>query len=284
MKMIRIQMTVSSCLKGMHRPRLDWLPRPVSPGTSIVKPDLTAHRLPFPGAPMSLMTPAGPPMFVPYRPPPFYPSNNFRPPNQHQGFGTGSNHMPLPPPGFFPNNYNNNNGRPPHFQPGFRPPQNRPGIMHQDPLSDIPHSTFQAHRIAKQEGGATTGEQAGPGDAAPVPAAAVIEAAPQIRDLRKEAAAFVPRAAKKKKTVASAIQVNAAPPPGDNPAMANEEPSMVSEDKEEVKPPAPVYNPAAGGLMGKLSGILGSAPASRTTDKPKDDYQSFLAGLDNLPQ
>lgn len=156
--------------------------------------------------------------------------------------------------------------------------------MHQDPLSDIPHSTFQAHRIAKQEGGATTGEQAGPGDAAPVPAAAVIEAAPQIRDLRKEAAAFVPRAAKKKKTVASAIQVNAAPPPDDDPAMANEEPSLVSEDKEEVKPPAPVYNPAAGGLMGKLSGILGSAPASRTTDKPKDDYQSFLAGLDNLPQ
>jgi hypothetical protein len=234
MKMIRIQMTVSSCLKGMHRPRLDWLPRPVSPGTSIVKPDLTAHRLPFPGAPMSLMTPAGPPMFVPYRPPPFYPSNNFRPPNQHQGFGTGSNHMPLPPPGFFPNNYNNNNGRPPHFQPGFRPPQNRPGIMHQDPLSDIPHSTFQAHRIAKQEGGATTGEQAGPGDAAPVPAAAVIEAAPQIRDLRKEAAAFVPRAAKKKKTVASAIQVNAAPPPGDNPAMANEEPSMVSEGRSKT--------------------------------------------------
>lgn len=229
---------------------------------------------------MPLMTPVGPPMFAPYRPgfapPPFYPGNNFRPPPQ--GFGTGSNHMPLPPPGFFPNH-----GHGPGFQPGFRPPQQRPGVMHQDPLSNVPHTTFQAHRVAKQEGAASTGSQPATGESTP-PVAAVIEAAPQLRDFGKEAAAFVPRAAKKKKTATSAIQIDAAPSPQtqseDAPSTESRAQPSGAEEKQEV-PAAPVYNPASGGLMGKLSGILGSAPAPT---KPHDDYQSFLAGLDNLPQ
>ena len=232
------------------------------------------------GPRIPLMTPAGPPMFAPYRPayghPPFNPNHNFRPP--HPGFGTGSNHMPLPPPGFFPNN-----ARPQHFQPGFRPPHLRPGVVHQDPLSNVPHTTFQAHQVAKQEEAASSVDKpASVGNAPPV--AAVIEAAPQIRDLRKEAAAFVPRAAKKKKTAAAAIQIDAAPPPESQPGETlaeNQKAIAAAADETPAAPPAPVYNPAAGGLMGKLSGILGSAPAPA---KPADDYQSFLAGLDELPQ
>jgi hypothetical protein len=232
-----------------------------------------------------LMTPAGPPMFAPMRPgfapPQFYHGNNFRPPPQ--AFGTGSNHMPLPPPGFFPNQ------RPPYARPGFRPPQDRPNIVHNDPLSNVPHQTFQAHRQTKQgEDKAVSTDQISAASTA-VPVSAVIEAAPQIRDFRKESAAFVPRAAKKKK---AAMEINAAPASADT---AQEE-SASKQNPTDTAPglnaaPAaevsqvPAYNPAAGGLLGKLSNILGPAKASeKPTDKPSDDYKAFLNGLSNIPQ
>lgn len=232
------------------------------------------------------MTPAGPPMFAPMRPgfapPQFYHGNNFRPPPQ--AFGTGSNHMPLPPPGFFPNQ------RPPYGRPGFQPPTNRPNVMQNDPLSNIPHQTFQAHRQAKQEGETTIPEKQTASASTTVPISAVIEAAPQIRDFRKESAAFVPRAAKKKK---AAMEINAAPASAaatvQGESTSEESPAETAPGLNAAPtadaPQVPSYNPAAGGLLGRLSGILGPAKSSdKPAEKPSDDYKAFLNGLSSIPQ
>ena len=234
---------------------------------------------------MPLMTPAGPPMFAPMRPgfapPQFYHGNNFRPPPQ--AFGTGSNHMPLPPPGFFPNQ------RPPYGRPGFQPPHNRPNVMQNDPLNNVPHQTFQAHRQAKQDGEVALPEKQTASASTPIPVSAVIEAAPQIRDFRKESAAFVPRAAKKKKV---AMEINAAPASA---ATAQGEPTSEEGPGETAPglnaapasdvPQVAAYNPAAGGLLGRLSGILGPAKTSNNSaEKPSDDYKAFLNGLSDIPQ
>lgn len=191
--------------------------------------------------------------------------------------------MPLPPPGFFPNQ------RPPYGRPGFQPPHNRPNVMQNDPLSNVPHQTFQAHRQAKQDGEVALPEKQTASASTPIPVSAVIEAAPQIRDFRKESAAFVPRAAKKKKV---AMEINAAPASA---ATAQGEPTSEEGPGETAPglnaapasdvPQVAAYNPAAGGLLGRLSGILGPAKASnKSAEKPSDDYKAFLDGLSDMPQ
>ncbi|OCF40382.1 hypothetical protein I317_05817 [Kwoniella heveanensis CBS 569] len=191
----------------------------------------------------------------------------------------------------------------------FRPPQGmampRPprGVAHprppptiQDPLSDAPTQTFQGHRMAQHAlparpgseipgSGPSTGAVNKASPAAPTPVltgagagAGEISAAPVLRDLRKEATVFVPRGVKRKKVPGGGV-INAAPGAGE-----------IDEDGDERKRVAA----AGGGLMGKLSGVLGSASqaqgptqdvrpsAGKAGGSADDDYQKFLEGLGDL--
>lgn len=110
-------------------------------------------------------------------------------------------------------------------------------------------------------------------------------AAPQLRDLRKEAVAFVPRGVKRKagtaggatgagSSGASMGRINATPGAG-----------QVDEDGDEIR----VKRQDGPGLMGVLKGVLGDgrpAPggsgSGQAGAKGEDDYQKFLDGLNDL--
>lgn len=103
-----------------------------------------------------------------------------------------------------------------------------------------------------------------------------ISAAPVMRDLRKEATAFVPRGVKRKQASApGGVNVNAAPGAGE-----------VDEDGDERKS----KRQDEGGLMGRLKGMFGDMPATGTASPPAgkkgadgdDEYQRFLDGLGDL--
>lgn len=102
----------------------------------------------------------------------------------------------------------------------------------------------------------------------------MISAAPQLRDLRKEATAFVPRGVKRKK--AAGTMINAAPGAGE-----------IDEAGDEIRK----REGGGPGLLGKLSGVLcdlNSAPggsvdgATSTGGSGDDEYQRFLEGLGDL--
>jgi hypothetical protein len=214
----------------------------------------------------------------------------------------------------------------PMGQPGFRPrpprPPRQPNVPHgkapvvQDPLSDAPTQTYQGYRIAKAEGVAgLPARPGGGGDSAPVSgagspslpakpdsktnspapsaaqiAAATISAAPVLRDLRKEATAFVPRGVKRKAAAApgaaAGVRVNAAPGAGEVDADGDE-----LRSKREDGP----------GLLGVLQGVFGEGTGAGTGTGIRqntkggqlsagvgkggsgdDDYQRFLEGLNDL--
>ncbi|GHJ87914.1 hypothetical protein NliqN6_4316 [Naganishia liquefaciens] len=218
----------------------------------------------------------------------------------------GNGFNPPPPRGFFPNA-----GNQPHPPPGpprtFRPPPasanlpQRPLGVVNDPLSDTPNQTFQAHRQAQREEaardaqGTTIIKEAG---AAPPPASAEISAAPQLRDLRKEAAIFVPRVAKKKKTVADSTVITSAPAvPEESSETADDVSTETRQDGRGTQEadhspflsttaPSTTYNPsmAGGGLMSKLSGVLGTPALKQAETEKADEYKTFLAGLGKLEQ
>jgi hypothetical protein len=93
-----------------------------------------------------------------------------------------------------------------------------------------------------------------------------ISAAPVMRDLRKEATAFVPRGVKKRKP--GGFSVNAAPGSGEVDADG---------DKVRVK-----QVEEGGGLLGKLAGVLGPQQPSTSNGGDDDEYQKFLDGLGDL--
>lgn len=97
--------------------------------------------------------------------------------------------------------------------------------------------------------------------------AGTISAEPQLRDLRKEATAFVPRGVKRKKPPAGAVAINAAPGAG-----------VIDADGDEVR----TKRADGGGLMGKLSGVLGDIKRDEKKGGGDDDYQKFLEGLGDL--
>ena len=108
-----------------------------------------------------------------------------------------------------------------------------------------------------------------PASPAPPPDSATISAAPQLRDLRKEATAFVPRGVKRKKLPAGGMAIDAAPGAG-----------QVDEDGDKIRS----KSTDSGGLMGKLHGMLGGM---KRDDKAAsgggdEDYQKFLEGLGDL--
>lgn len=112
-----------------------------------------------------------------------------------------------------------------------------------------------------------------------------ISAEPVMRDLRKEATAFVPRGVKRKKAAApGGVSINATPGSGE-----------LDEDGDERV----VRRDDGGGLMGRLKGVFGDMPAGGGggtgsapggagklgKEKPggeEDEYQKFLAGLGDL--
>jgi hypothetical protein len=180
------------------------------------------------------------------------------------------------------------------------------GAMH-DPLSDEPHQAYQAHRAAKRDGG----DAAQSGSTPPaVAASAVISAEPQLRDLRKEAAAFVPRGLKRKKVaaVSAALGLSDAANGGegelDGDAIKRSKPStgiISAPIAVSAAPPtesattdntSPTVSASGGGLLGKLSSVLGPLPSEIAAQQKKreedaapkqgDDYRAFLAGLDQL--
>jgi len=103
-----------------------------------------------------------------------------------------------------------------------------------------------------------------------------------MRDLRKEATAFVPRGVKRKKAAApGGVSINATPGSG-----------QVDEDGDERV----VRRDEGGGLMGRLKGVFGDMPsgspaqiatgtkagATGAAVGEEDEYQKFLAGLGDI--
>ena len=218
----------------------------------------------------------------------------------------GNGFIPPPPRGFFPGNPGNQLRPLPGPSKTFRPPSAsanlppRPLGVVNDPLSDTPHQTFQSHRQAQREEAPrdAQGSSADKGTGtAPPPASAEISAAPQLRDLRKEAAVFVPRVAKKKKLTAGSTVITAAPSVPDGTETVMSATTRAGQDHhgiQEATHGAPVsagappttYNPAmaGGGLMSKLSGVLGTPAPSQAKAEKADEYKTFLAGLEKLEQ
>ncbi|KZT30948.1 hypothetical protein NEOLEDRAFT_1153365 [Neolentinus lepideus HHB14362 ss-1] len=213
--------------------------------------------LPFPPPPPPGSVPGHPVGFLP-PPTPFvgFPQMPFSPP---------------PPPGFTipppPAGFPVHQGLPPP-PPGFFPRQQSKGSM-QDPLSSIPHQTFQGHRATRATmppPPPTSGLP--PKPAAEVSAAATVSAAPELRDLKKESTAFVPTALKRKKAGVG--------PAG--PSKINAAPSVAGGESEKGR--------ARPDLMSTLRGTLGEGKAhagkSKVQPKGKDDYAKFMEELGDI--
>lgn len=149
----------------------------------------------------------------------------------------------------------------------------------QDPMSDIPHVTFQAHQAQRHQ--LPPLPSTGSGSQLPVPSglprpggtpqtavSATIFAEPELRDLKKEATAFVPtsmrRAAKKGPNTSgnsTGLRIDAAP-----------------DHKDDSGPSAEPRKD----LMSVLGNQLGVSDKPAASTKPKggqgkDDYDKFLA-------
>ncbi|KAG2022735.1 hypothetical protein CC2G_000462 [Coprinopsis cinerea AmutBmut pab1-1] len=208
--------------------------------------------MPFAGAPGVPPPPPGPP---PMGMPPFQP----------QGWPVG---VPPPPPGMpsFPPNM----GQLPPPPPGFFPRKAQSASSMQDPLSSVPHQTFQAHRAsqlapphpslpAKPSPVATTISAP-----ATTSATATVEAAPQLRDFKKEATAFVPSSLKRKKGAGG----------GGAGSGINTAPSVGEQAGKDIGPAKP-------DLVGTLKNQF---PAPKPDDKPKDDYAKFMEEMGDILQ
>ena len=161
--------------------------------------------------------------------------------------------FPPPPPGFF-------SGR--QHAP--------PSLMQQDPLSSQPHKSFQAHRVEEQVAKSRHRPAMGTDPSAESKfSTATISAAPELRDFKKEATAFVPTALKRKKATVSKIsapKLNSAPETADletpESAVATVRPDIVDALKEQFGP-VPVAN-------------------RKATRKGKDGYEKFLEEMGDI--
>jgi hypothetical protein len=185
-----------------------------------------------------------PPSFPPFPPPiPSLPASHFPPPPPPPpGFGAMNAYIPPPPPPIFASRH--------HSGPTYRPPS----VPHQATSKIVPHPSL-------------------PAKPPPPPAnyaAATISAEPELRDLKKEATAFVPSVVKRKKAAGTssnaATKINAAPSLGST-STADEEPTQARPD-----------------LMSTLQSQLGSAMKSgkTATTKQKDDYDKFVDEMGDL--
>lgn len=256
------------------------LPTPPDPAFTQGSPSLPP---PFPGLPIMVNPPLG---FPP--PPPGFPTAPMPPPPHGftlavppppPGFPTGS--LPPPPPGF--HQYM------PSPPPGFFP-RHRQAPPMQDPLSSIPHQTFQAHRANHNIPPPSPHPSLPPKPSQPTRtasaaelAAATVSAAPELRDFKKEATAFMPSSLKRKKVggaTAGSSRVNAAPSLGPG----------SGDSQTEV-----VIDPAKPDLLNTLKDQFGLVPpvpspttrASTTASakgepKGKDDYAKFVEEMGDI--
>ena len=188
------------------------------------------------------------------------------PPPPPSGFNIGGPGVippPLPPPGFFP-----------------RRIQSAATI--QDPLSSIPHQTYQAHRASQLPPGHPSLPPKPPtGTPGTIPArgvhpGAIISAEPELRDLKKEATTFVPTSLKRKKASGppTSSKVNAAP--------------SVNIGLEAMSPQA--RPDLVGVLKSQLGTVTASPSNSQVPDKGlkapivkgTDDYQKFVNEMSDL--
>ncbi|GBE77633.1 hypothetical protein SCP_0105130 [Sparassis crispa] len=242
-----------------HPPLPGALP-PLPPGFPVLPSGLPLFQLPPPPSGF----PNGPPVGISSIPPP--------PP----GFPT----LLPPPPGFAQNQFH---PPPPGFPPpplGFFPRRSQSASAKQDPLSSIPHQTYQAHRASRLATPAHPSlppNPSLPSASSSIAAAATVSAAPELRNLKKESTAFVPTALKRKKAgavSAAAPKINAAPSLG----------PTAGSDEVEVAPAARRPD-----LLSTLQDQFGSAAAQKSQasgkggrEKPKDDYEKFVEEMDDI--
>ena len=248
---------------------------PNSPGTPSSIPPLPANRSEDANSPRPnilvannfLAYPAG--SIPPLPPPPGFSAGQMMPPvfNQHTFPNFSQAHLPPPPPGF--------SFRPmPPPPPGFYPHRQQTTSSMQDPLSSIPHRTFQAHRDARSAqslGIPNVLPSQQPSDA--TISAATLSAEPQLRDLKREATAFVPTSVKRKKTgktnaPSSSSKINAAPSlnTGIDPV-----------DSQVIDP-----GPSRPDLLNALKEQFGPIPAASTVKTKKDDYEKFVEEMGDI--
>ncbi|KAF8973497.1 hypothetical protein BDZ97DRAFT_1775475 [Flammula alnicola] len=172
--------------------------------------------------------------------------------------------------------------------PKFLPRQQSLSAM-QDPLSSVPHQTFQAHRATQlaprpatlPQIPSTNGSSTLPVNpslpakptAAAEMAAATVFSAPQLRDFKKEATAFVPTAVKRKKAPTASSKVDAAP------SFTSAAPSVEGGDDVEVGPARP-------DLVSALKTQFGPVPTKPASAKkepaPKSDYDKFVEEMGDI--
>ncbi|KAF7964738.1 hypothetical protein HWV62_3398 [Athelia sp. TMB] len=221
--------------------------------------------------------------YVPPPPPGFPTGLSIPPPPPPPGFQFQAHGMPPPPPGFFPRQ------------------QNLSASAMQDPLSSLPHQTFQHHRAnpplpphpsLPQNPSLPSNPNSARAAVVPpsnlprkptaaIAAAATVFAAPELRDFKKEATAFVPSALKRKKAGGSGVagassRVNAAPGVGSETTERDEapmaaKPDLLSALKGQFGPavaPAPIVRAEKPGIASKGKG--------------KDDYAKFVEEMSDL--
>lgn len=155
----------------------------------------------------------------------------------------------------------------------------------QDPLSSIPHTTYQAHRANQT---ATRSSLPHNPSLPPKPttaaelANATVVAAPQLRDFKKEATAFLPTSIKRKKvteSTGSSLKVNAAP------SLDTSGPALEREDRELTS-----TSDTRPDLVGILRDQFGSGPAAtsgplsetKSESKKADDYAKFMEEMSDV--
>lgn len=164
----------------------------------------------------------------------------------------------------------------------------------QDPLSSVPHQTFQAHRANRIALPLHPSLPQNPNLTAHPPpstrnpstadvAAATVFAAPQLRDLKKEATAFMPSSIKRKKAGGSVgtSRINAAPSLEPSSGESHAEhvagptrPDLLDALKDQfglIPPAAPAENSRGP-----------SAPKSEAKAKQRDDYDKFVEEMGDI--
>ncbi|GJE87689.1 Wbp11 and NpwBP domain-containing protein [Phanerochaete sordida] len=252
---------------GMEAPPLPPLPPPTTlPNMPMIPgpPPLPPPPAGFPGAPPYAYPPPPPP------PPGFHIGAPGIPPPPPPGFAPSPAYSSIPPPPGVPPGFAS-----PHFPPpppGFFPHRMQSTSSMQDPLSGVPHQTFQAHRATKAAHPSLPPKPVLAAPTGPISAAAVVSAEPELRDFKKEATAFVPTTLKRKKAAgASSSKINAAPSVDGG---ADSDPTVT---------PRP-------DLLGTLKAQLGAGSALSTGEevklqtaaKPKDDYQKFMEEMGDI--
>lgn len=210
---------------------------------------------------------------------------NYPPPPPPPGW---NNQLPPPPPGFpsflnapFPPFPPNAFPPPP---PKFLPKHQSTSAM-QDPLSSIPHQTFQAYRATQLAPAhpslplnpSAQGVSLPPNPSLPPKptaaaelAAATVFSAPQLRDFKKEATAFVPSVIKRKKAApAGPSKIDAAP-------ILNSLASVEGEEQVQAGPARP-------DLVSALKNQFGPVPTKTAKEPvPKSDYDKFMEEMGDI--